>query len=173
MSAKLPNVNSQITASEIRLIDINGQMVGIVPLQNAIKMASEARVDLIEISPNANPPVCKIMDFGKYKYELQKKQSEAKSKQVVIEQKDVKFAANIGIHDYNTKMKNIFRFISEGHRVRVIGTLRGREKGSPQRIMDLFNRIISEIGDSVSHTDPAFVNEGSAQFIISSKTHKK
>lgn len=108
-------------------------------------MAEDAGLDLVEISPNANPPVCKIMDFGKFKYEQQKKQNEAKKKQKVIEVKEVKFRPNIDTHDYDVKMKNVTKFLEGGDKVKVTLRFRGREMAHQEIGRDLLNKIADDI----------------------------
>ena len=112
-------MNERIDAREIRLIGAEGENVGVVTPQRGMAMAEDAGLDLVEISPNANPPVCKIMDFGKYKYETQKRESEARKKQKIIEVKEVKFRPNTDTHDYEVKMRNVFRFLENGDKVKV------------------------------------------------------
>jgi len=108
-----PRINDRIRASEIRLIGAEGENVGVVTPERALAMAEQAGLDLVEISPNASPPVCKIMDFGKYKYETQKKEAEARKKQKTIEIKEVKFRPNTDTHDYDVKMKNVYKFLEK------------------------------------------------------------
>lgn len=108
-------------------------------------MAEEAGLDLVEISPNATPPVCKIMDFGKYKYEQQKRESEARKKQKIIEVKEVKFRPNTDTHDYDVKMRNVFRFLANGDKVKITLRFRGREMTHQQLGRDLLERVASDI----------------------------
>lgn len=111
----------------VRLVDANGEMVGVVSLRDALYAAEEAGLDLVEVSPNADPPVCKILDYGKYKYEAQKKANEARKKQKIIEVKEIKLRPNIDEHDYEIKMKAMRRFLEEGDKVKVTMRFRGRE----------------------------------------------
>ena len=120
-------VNEQIKAREIRLIGADGDMVGVTSVAEGIRMALEAGLDLIEVSPNANPPVCKISNFGKMKYEMQKKAADAKKKQKVIEVKEIKMTINIGKSDYETKIRHTKEFIEKGHKVKVSIRMKGRE----------------------------------------------
>jgi translation initiation factor IF-3 len=122
-----PRVNSQIRARTIRLINENGDMVGIIGVAEAMRMADEAGLDLVEISPGAEPPVCKIMDAGKYKYELQKRANEARKKQKVVEIKEIKLRPNIGDHDSQIELKQVKQFLSEGDKVKFTLRFRGRE----------------------------------------------
>ncbi|MEX0696017.1 MAG: translation initiation factor IF-3 [Dongiaceae bacterium] len=122
-----PRVNAYITAPEVRLVDADGGMVGVVPVRQAMQLAEEAGLDLVEISPNADPPVCKILDFGKFKYAAQKKRNEARKKQKVIEIKEIKMRPGIDDHDYDVKMRAARRFLEEGDKVKVTLRFRGRE----------------------------------------------
>ena len=118
---------TRFSVPSVRLVDEGGEMVGVVSIREALQMASEAGLDLVEISPNADPPVCKILDFGKYKYEIQKKKNEARKKQKVIEVKEIKMRPGIDDHDYDVKMRAIYRFLEEGDKVKVTMRFRGRE----------------------------------------------
>jgi len=140
-------VNRQIRVPEIRLIDQDGNNVGVVDPNDAVTMAEEAGLDLVEISPNAKPPVCKIMDFGKFKYEQQKKAAEAKKKQKVIDVKEVKFRPNIDTHDYDVKMRALTKFLGEGDKVKVTLRFRGREMAHQELGRELLNRVAEDIED--------------------------
>lgn len=137
-------INRAITAQEVRLIDQNGDTVGIVNIREAMVRAREAGLDLVEVSPNAHPPVCKIINYGKLKYELQKKKSEAKKKQKVIEIKEVKLTPAIGEHDYGVKLNHIRRFIAAGNKVKVTLRFRGRELSHKEIGARLLDRIVEE-----------------------------
>jgi translation initiation factor IF-3 len=138
-------VNRAIRAPQIRLIDHNGDNRGLVDPRDAVRAAEELGLDLVEISPNANPPVCKIMDFGKFKYEQQKKAAEARKKQKVIEVKEVKFRPNIDDHDYDVKMKNVTKFLEEGDKVKVTLRFRGREMAHAELGRNLLQRVASDV----------------------------
>ncbi|NBD31096.1 MAG: translation initiation factor IF-3 [Alphaproteobacteria bacterium] len=140
-----PRVNDRIRAPEIRLIGPNGENVGVVSPDRAMTLAAEVGLDLVEISPNANPPVCKIMDFGKYKYEQQKRESEAKKKQKVIEVKEVKFRPNTDSHDYDVKMKNVTKFLEKGDKVKVTLRFRGREMAHQNLGRELLERVAEDV----------------------------
>ena len=116
---KGPSVNELISAKEVRVISEKGDMLGVLKIEDAIKQAYEAGLDLVEVSPNASPPVCKIIDYGKYKYQIQKKQAEAKKKQKTFEVKEVKLRPGIEDHDYDVKLKSIHRFLSAGDKVKI------------------------------------------------------
>ena len=142
-----PRVNGRIRAPEIRLIGAEGENIGVVPPTRAMALAEEAGLDLVEISPNASPPVCKIMDFGKFKYETQKRESEARKKQKTIEVKEVKFRPNTDTHDYDVKMRNVFRFLEAGDKVKVTLRFRGREMAHQNLGRDLLNRVADDTKD--------------------------
>ncbi|MBS8228061.1 translation initiation factor IF-3 [Vannielia litorea] len=142
-----PRVNDRITASEIRLIGHEGQNVGVVTPQRAMELAEQVGLDLVEISPNATPPVCKIMDFGKYKYETQKKEAEARKKQKVIEVKEVKFRPNTDTHDYDVKMRNVFKFLGNGDKVKITLRFRGREMAHQDVGRNLLERVAEDVKD--------------------------
>ncbi|WP_438826267.1 translation initiation factor IF-3 [Ruegeria atlantica] len=139
-----PRVNDKIRAPEIRLIGAEGENVGVVHPAKAMQMAADAGLDLVEISPNANPPVCKIMDFGKFKYEQQKRESEARKKQKVIEVKEVKFRPNTDTHDYDVKMRNVFKFLENGDKVKVTLRFRGREMAHQNLGRELLERVAAD-----------------------------
>lgn len=124
---KFPRANNEISVEKVRLIDSSGNPIGIVSLTQALQTASSANLDLVEVSPNASPPVCKILDFGKYKYEIQKKAHEAKKKQKTMDVKEIKLRPNIGEHDYEIKLKHIVKFINDGNKVKISMRFRGRE----------------------------------------------
>lgn len=134
-----------IDVREVRLIDENGDNVGVVATRDAIERAFGVGLDLVEVSPGANPPVCKIMDLGKYKYELQKKKNEAKKKQKTIEVKELKFRPNIDEHDYQVKMKAMHKFIDEGDKVKVTLRFRGREMAHQELGLEVLNRVRDEM----------------------------
>jgi len=137
-------VNEQIRVREVRLIGENGENVGVVPTEDAIRRAFDVGLDLVEISPTAAPPVCKILDYGKYKYEAQKRANEARKKQKVIEVKEIKMRPNIDEHDYDVKMRAIRRFFEEGDKVKITLRFRGREMAHQHLGMAVLNRVKSE-----------------------------
>ena len=138
-------MNEKIRAPELRLIGAEGENIGVVTPERARELAEEAGLDLVEISPNATPPVCKIMDFGKFKYEQQKRESEARKKQKIIEVKEVKFRPNTDTHDYDVKMRNVVKFIENGDKVKCTLRFRGREMAHQQLGMDLLNRVRDDV----------------------------
>ncbi|GLQ34705.1 translation initiation factor IF-3 [Amylibacter marinus] len=128
-------------APEIRLIGADGQNVGVVSPDRANAMAREAGLDLVEISPNAKPPVCKIMDLGKFKYEQQKREAEARKKQKIIEVKEVKFRPNTDTHDFDVKMRNVYKFLENGDKVKITMRFRGREMAHQNLGLQLLKRV--------------------------------
>ncbi|MGR3365294.1 MAG: translation initiation factor IF-3 [Maritimibacter harenae] len=140
-----PRVNEKIRAPEIRLIGAEGENVGVVTPERGRELAEQAGLDLVEISPNATPPVCKIMDFGKFKYEQQKRESEAKKKQKTIEVKEVKFRPNTDVHDYEVKMKNVVKFLEKGDKVKVTLRFRGREMAHQNLGRELLERVAEDV----------------------------
>jgi translation initiation factor IF-3 len=140
-----PRVNDRIRAPEVRLIGADGQNIGVVPPARALTLAEEAGLDLVEISPNATPPVCKIMDFGKFKYEQQKRESEARKKQKTIEVKEVKFRPNTDTHDYEVKLRNVTKFLENGDKVKVTLRFRGREMAHQNLGRELLERVASDV----------------------------
>ncbi|MCX8132917.1 MAG: translation initiation factor IF-3 [Roseococcus sp.] len=144
-----PRVNEEIRVPQVRLIDENGEMVGVMSIRDALYRAYQAGLDLLEISPNAVPPVCKITDYGKFKYEQQKKASEARKKQKIVEIKEIKVRPNIDDHDYEVKMKQARSFISEGDKVKVTLRFRGREMAHQELGVKLLERIRTELADMV------------------------
>jgi translation initiation factor IF-3 len=136
-----PRVNEEIRVREVHLIDKDGSNRGTVPIADALTLAQEAGLDLVEISPNATPPVCKLLDYGKYKYQEQKKQAEARKKQKVVEVKELKFRPMIDDHDYDVKMRSMKRFFQEGDKVKVTLRFRGREMAHQELGTKLLERV--------------------------------
>lgn len=144
---KLPRANREITSTQVRLIDSQGNMIGVVSISQALETAAKEQLDLVEISPDALPPVCKIIDFGKYKYEAKKRKQEANKKQKTVSNKEVKFRPNIGQGDFDIKVRNIRKFISDGSKVRISLWFRGREIVHNEIGMQLFKKIITGLED--------------------------
>ena len=136
-----PRINDEIRVREVHLIDAEGHNLGNVQIADALAKAQEAGLDLVEISPNATPPVCKLLDFGKYKYQEQKKQAEARKKQKVVEVKEIKFRPMIDDHDYDVKMRSMKRFFEEGDKVKVTLRFRGREMAHQELGVKLLDRV--------------------------------
>lgn len=142
-----PRVNDRIRSPEIRLIGAEGENIGVVTPARALALAEEAGLDLVEISPNAEPPVCKIMDYGKFKYEQQKRESEARKKQKIIEIKEIKFRPGTDTHDYEVKMRSVVKFLEGGDKVKVTLRFRGREMAHQQLGMELLNRVAADVAE--------------------------
>jgi translation initiation factor IF-3 len=140
-------MNERIRAREIRVIDADGNQLGILPPYEAIKKAREVNLDLVEISPNAVPPVCRIMDYGKFLYEQEKKERAAKKNQKQIVLKEVKFSVNVDEHDYVTKRNHVMRFLAEGDKVKASLRFRGREMAHQNLGRNVLERLIKEVGD--------------------------
>ena len=141
-------INEQIRDREVRLIGENGELIGIMSAKEAYKLAQEAELDLVKIAPTAKPPVCKIIDYGKYKYELARKEKEAKKKQKVIEIKEVRLSPNIEDNDLNTKVSAAKKFLEKGNKVKVTLRFRGREMAhmaSSKHILDDFAKMLEEV----------------------------
>lgn len=136
-----------IRVPEIRLIDHEGENRGVIDPRDALDLAMDVGLDLVEISPNANPPVCKIMDFGKFKYEQQKKAAEAKKKQKVTEVKEIKLRPNIDDHDYDVKLRSMRKFLDEGDKVKVTLRFRGREMAHQNLGRNLLERVKTDVED--------------------------
>ncbi len=138
-------MNDRIRCPEVRLIGAEGENVGVVSPERALELAENAGLDLVEISPNAEPPVCKIMDFGKYKYEQQKRESEARKKQKIIEIKEIKFRPGTDTHDYDVKMRNVFKFLENGDKVKITLRFRGREMAHLNLGRELLERVAEDV----------------------------
>ncbi|MCB1532676.1 MAG: translation initiation factor IF-3 [Alphaproteobacteria bacterium] len=154
-----PRINDQITASEVRVVDENGEMKGVMSVADGVKLAEAAGLDLVEVSPNAAPPVCKILDYGKYKYEQQKKAAEARKKQKIIDLKEVKIRPGIEEHDYQVKMRNARRFLEKGDKVKFTMRFRGREMAHQDIGEELLQRMKAELSD-ISKVDQDAKMEG-------------
>ncbi len=147
-------MNKDIRARTVRLVGADGEMVGVVGLFEALRMADESGLDLVEVSPNAEPPVCKIIDAGKYKYELQKRESEARKKQKIVDIKEIKLRPTIGDHDYQIKLRQVKEFLAEGDKVKFTLRFRGREMAHQDIGMQLLMRVqqdLTEIAKVESH----------------------
>lgn len=140
-------VNDRIEAREVRLVDQDGEMIGVVPLREALQRAEDVGLDLVEISPNATPPVCKILDYGKFKYEAQKKANAARKKQKVIEVKEIKMRPSIDQNDYGIKMKKVRAFLDEGDKVKVTMRFRGREMAHQHLAINILEKVREEMAD--------------------------
>ena len=142
-------INGEVNAREVRLIGTDGEIIGIMSGREALKMAEEADTELVEISPNATPPVCRLMDYGKFKYQEQKKAAEARAKQKIIQVKEIKLRPGTDENDYQVKMRNIKRFIEDGDKVKVTLRFRGREMAHQEIGMRQLERIREELAEMV------------------------
>ncbi|MBI4974528.1 MAG: translation initiation factor IF-3 [Candidatus Omnitrophica bacterium] len=150
MAKKDLRINFRIRVKEIRVVGENGEQLGVLPTQEALKRAEEAGLDLVEVAPTAAPPVCRIMDYSKYKYEQEKKEKEAHKKQKVIHLKEVRFGPKIGEHDYQFKLRNLEEFLKRGDKVKVTMMFRGREMAHidlGRKVLDRLSSDISAIGE--------------------------
>jgi translation initiation factor IF-3 len=155
----------RIRVSEVRVIDQNGQQLGVIPTAEALKRAREAGLDLVEISPQASPPVCKILDYGKFKYTQKKRAHEAKKKQVVVKLKEVKMRPSTDEHDFQFKLRHIKRFLAEGDKAKVTVVFKGREVAYIDRGRAVMNRIIEEVKNEGKVEHPPSM-EGRAMIMV-------
>ena len=158
-------INEEVRCKEVRLVDDAGQQLGVMSPRDAMKVAAEKGLDLVEVAPTANPPVCRIMDYGKYKYEQSKKEREAKKNQRTITVKEVKLRPNIEDHDFQTKAKNAAKFLSGGDKVKVTIMFRGREITHPELGQELCQRFAEELA-SVAQIEKAAKVEGRNMIMI-------
>ena len=158
-------INEEIRCKEVRLVDVEGEQLGVMAPRDAVKIAAEKGLDLVEVAPTANPPVCRIMDYGKYKYEQAKKEREAKKNQHTITVKEVKLRPSIEEHDFLTKAKNASKFLEGGDKVKVTIMFRGREITHPELGQDLCERFAAEL-DNVSKVEKAPKVEGRNMIMI-------
>ena len=148
IATKELQINEQIRDSEVRLIGFDGEQLGVVPTREAQRLADEKELDLVKIAPTATPPVCRIMDYGKYRFEQSKREKEARKNQHIVELKEVRLSLNIDVADFNTKAKHALRFLQEGNKVKVSIRFRGREMGHPEiglETMKRFAEVCSEV----------------------------
>ncbi|MGI6747482.1 MAG: translation initiation factor IF-3 [Anaerovoracaceae bacterium] len=172
MIIKENQINEEIRDKELRIIDSDGTQLGIMSLEEALELANERKLDLVNVAPNAKPPVCKILDYGKYRYEIQKKDKEAKKKQKVIQVKEIRLSTFIEEHDLAVKANNAAKFLKEGDKVKVSLRFKGREKdyvNKGQLVMNKFAEFISESG--VVEKKPEFEGR-SLIMILAPKTDK-
>ncbi len=160
-----PRVNRDIAVARVRLIDEQGENVGIVATDEAIERAEDAGMDLVEISPGAEPPVCKILDYGRFKYQDQKKKNEARKKQKTIDVKEIKMRPNIDQHDYDVKMRSINRFIADGDKVKVTMRFRGREMVHQELGLKVLDRVRDQL-DEVAKVEQFPRMEGRQMIMI-------
>ena len=161
-------INGQIRAKDVQLISDNGEKMGIVPLSRALELAGERKLDLVLVSPNAEIPVCKIMNYGKYKFEQAKKEKEAKKKQKVQETKELRITPNIEEHDFGFKSKNARKFLEDGNKVKITVRFRGRELNNTKMGEEVLNQFITNLED-IATVEKKPKLEGKNMFIILAK----
>ncbi len=162
-------INGQIRDKEVRLIGENGEQLGIMSSREAMKLAQEADLDLVKVAPKAQPPVCKIIDYGKYRYELARKEKEAKKKQKTVEVKEVRLSPNIDTNDLNTKMNNAKKFISKGNKVKVTLRFRGREMAHMQQSKHILDDFAEQLADVATVEKPAKLEGRSMSMVLTEK----
>jgi len=167
ISSKDHVINEAITANEVRVIDTTGGMLGIMKLENALKMAVSQELDLVLIAPQASPPVCRIMDYGKYRFDQQKHEREVKKNQKIVEIKEIRLSVNIGGNDFNTKLTHAIKFLSEGNKVKISIRFRGREMMHTSLGKDVIERFAGELSEHGSVEKDAKLEGRSMQMTIS------
>ena len=164
-------INEEIRDKEVRVIDSDGTMLGIMSIDKAMDLANERKLDLVNISPNAKPAVCKILDYGKYRFEMQKKEKEAKKNQKVIELKEIRLSLNIDTNDFNTKVNQAAKFLQQGHKVKVSIRFRGREMAHTSLGIDVEQRFAQALeGKAVVDKQPKLEGRSMMMFLSPSPT---
>lgn len=166
-------INQFITAPEVRVVHDEKGSLGIMSIKDALALAKEEGSDLVEIVPTAEPPVCKIINYGKYKFDIQKKSKEAKKKQKSVQLKEIKMRPQISIHDYNFKMKHIREFLDEGNKVKITIMFRGREMAHTEFGYDLINKIIQDLENEASTEKPAKLEGKNLSTVLNPMKMKK
>ena len=162
-------INGQIRDKEVRVIGQDGEQIGVMSSKEALKLAQEAELDLVKIAPKAQPPVCKIVDYGKYRYELARKEKDAKKKQKTVEVKEVRLSPNIDTNDLNTKVNNAKKFISKGNKVKVTLRFRGREMAHMQQSKHILDDFAELLADVASIEKPAKLEGRSISMVLTEK----
>ncbi|WP_026486174.1 translation initiation factor IF-3 [Caldanaerobius polysaccharolyticus] len=162
-------VNEEIRDKEVRLIDVDGQQLGIMSARDAQIIANKRQLDLVKVAPMANPPVCKLMDYGKYKYQMTKKEKEARKKQKTIEVKEIRMTPGIEEHDFNVKVKNAQKFLKDGNKVKVTIRFRGREMNYTDIATDLLNKFADKLKEEGSVEKKPVIDNKNMYMIISPK----
>lgn len=170
--SKEMNVNEKIRAREVRLIDSNGDQLGVKTRQEALEIAKTRNLDLVMVASNANPPVCRIMDYGKYRYEQQRRDREARKKQKVINVKEVRFSPGIGDHDFNTKLRNARKFLEKGDKVKASVRFRGRAITHKELGQEVLERLADEVKD-ISTVESKAKMEGRSMFMMLAPSSEK
>jgi len=172
-AAQRPPINENITAREVRLIGPDGEQVGVVSIQEALSAAEEAKLDLVEISPDATPPVCRIMDYGKHIFEKKKQQAAARKNQKQIQIKEIKFRPKVDEHDYQFKKKHIERFLADGDKVKATIFMRGREQAHPEIGRRILERLVADLGDQATQETMPRREGNTMHTILSQRTPGK
>ncbi len=162
-------INEQIRDKEVRVIGVDGEQLGIMPTREALKLAEEAELDLVKIAPTAKPPVCKIVDYGKYRYELARKEKEAKKKQKIVEIKEIRLSPNIDTNDLNTKINAARKFLEKGNKVKVTLRFRGREMAHMNTSKHILDDFAQRLSDIAAVEKPAKVEGRSMAMFLTEK----
>lgn len=165
-------INEQIRDKELRVIDSDGTQLGIMPLRRAMELAEQKNLDLVKIAPQANPPVCKIIDYGKFRFEQAKREKEARKNQRVVEIKEVRLSLNIDTHDFETKRNHALRFISEGNKVKASIRFRGREMGHPELGLEIMRRFADAMSEVANVEKPAKLEGRTMLMFLAPKPQK-
>lgn len=164
-------MNEEIRAREVRVVSSTNEQLGVMALRDALRLAGEQQLDLVEVAPTAKPPVCRIMDYGKFRFEQQKREKEAKKKQKVVSVKEVKLRPNIEDHDFEVKLKNAQRFIADGDKVKVTIMFRGRELTHPELGREILLRMAAELKDMVTVEREPKLEGKNMIMIVAPKAH--
>lgn len=165
-------INEEIRDAELRVISSDGQQLGIMSAKQALEIAEQKNLDLVKIAPQSKPPVCKIMDYGKYRFEQAKREKEARKNQKIVDIKEVRLSLNIDTHDFNTKLNNALKFIKHGDKVKVSIRFRGREMGHPEIGLDTMKRFADACGDAVVIEKPAKLEGRNMIMFLAPKNNK-
>lgn len=169
ISKDTPRINEEIRAREIRVVSADNEQLGIMSVRDALALAEEHQLDLVEVAPNGKPPVCRIMNYGKFRYEQQKREKEAKKKQKVITLKEVKLRPHIEDHDFYVKMKNAAKFLADGNKVKVTIMFRGRELSHPELGENVLTRFAGELNEQAVVEKPAKLEGRNMTMILAKK----
>ena len=172
ISSKELQINEEIRDKEVRVIGSDGSQLGIMPAAKALDLAAEKDLDLVKIAPQATPPVCKIIDYGKYKFEQTKREKEARKNQHVVDIKEIRLSLNIDTHDFNTKVSHAMRFLKGGDKVKVSIRFRGREMGHPEHGYDIMNRFAEALSEHANVEKPAKLEGRNMLMFLATKPTK-
>ena len=172
ISTKETQINEEIRDKEVRVIDSEGNQLGVMPIEEALRLAEEKNTDLVKIAPQAKPPVCKIMDYGKYRFEQAKREKEAKKNQRVIEIKEVRLSLNIDTHDFETKVGHAIKFLKGGNRVKVSIRFRGREMAHPENGLVTMSKFADACSEFGTVEKPAKLEGRSMLMFLAAKSSK-